>query len=232
MLRRIRDSERQVYPRVCGGTVIGSRELFDHTGLSPRVRGNPGPKKQPMAQHGSIPACAGEPASGGDAGGDHQVYPRVCGGTGAREANAGRRWGLSPRVRGNLRMTTAENPLLGSIPACAGEPWTFTARRMEGEVYPRVCGGTATTCGPAACPAGLSPRVRGNPQSPADACARKRSIPACAGEPGAGPFLPGRSKVYPRVCGGTPTVELPDPVLYGLSPRVRGNPSAQSGDAL
>ena len=31
---------RRVYPRVCGGTLLHRRELIDHPGLSPRVRGN------------------------------------------------------------------------------------------------------------------------------------------------------------------------------------------------
>ena len=85
----------QVYPRVCGGTQYN---------LS-------GDTKPPSP--GSIPACAGEPASTDDA-------------TSTRN-------GLSPRVRGNRegphlepspvcagRVTTEA----GSIPACAGEPHT------------------------------------------------------------------------------------------------------------
>ncbi len=49
------------------------------------------------------------------------------------------------------------------------------------------------------------------------------SIPACAGEP---PGSPGRShqhRVYPRVCGGTPTRTQSEKTAEGLSPRVRGN---------
>ena len=49
------------------------------------------------------------------------------------------------------------------------------------------------------------------------------SIPACAGEPGAGAGAPGDSGVYPRVCGGTDACAYPPLGIGGLSPRVRGN---------
>ena len=51
-----------------------------------------------------------------------KVYPRVCGGTGMALRCRRRDWGLSPRVRGNLRLTPALDGGHGSIPACAGEP--------------------------------------------------------------------------------------------------------------
>ena len=51
--------------------------------------------------------------------------------------------GLSPRVRGNRRIQLTSSVVLGSIPACAGEP------DLRGVM---VCPGY-----------GLSPRVRGNP---------------------------------------------------------------------
>ena len=59
--RRSRGGAGRVYPRVCGGTVVGTLFRGATQGLSPRVRGN---------RHGggvlamidrSIPACAGEP---------------------------------------------------------------------------------------------------------------------------------------------------------------------------
>ena len=51
---------------------------------------------------------------------------------------------------------------------------------------------------------GLSPRVRGNPDKPAAAAVKPGSIPACAGEPVAGVKTRSPTRVYPRVCGGTP----------------------------
>ena len=147
----------------------------------------------------------------------------MCGGTQPLPRRHIAAQGLSPRVRGNHYVTDGGASSLGSIPACAGEP--FTGARLEGEwkVYPRVCGGTSIMrSGKVGC-TGLSPRVRGNPSVPHTRLYRNRSIPACAGEPRTGTPGHGLSGVYPRVCGGT-TDALPLEELYGgLSPRVRGN---------
>ena len=56
-----------------------------------------------------------------------------------------------------------------------------------------------------------------------------RSIPACAGEPGACTSRSRTMKVYPRVCGGTLTGPSRDGWGRGLSPRVRGNRAAGVG---
>ena len=50
--------------------------------------------------------------------------------------------GLSPRVRGNLRLCWRRLRLTRSIPVCAGEPTTCFLRALPMRVYPRVCGGT------------------------------------------------------------------------------------------
>ena len=72
---------------------------------------------------------------------------------------------------------------LGSIPACAGEPWLLVALRWRHRVYPRVCGGTRVVIPEDGLYEGLSPRVRGNPRLTFRLCAGIGSIPACAGEP-------------------------------------------------
>ena len=70
---------------------------------------------------------------------------------------------------------------------------------------------------------GLSPRVRGNPAWATAGCGPRRSIPACAGEPGPAKQKSGLLGVYPRVCGGTSVMRCSPLVMTGLSPRVRGN---------
>ena len=131
-----------VYPRVCGGTF--------------RARLNPSDWSR------SIPACAGEPdrccrngicqvyprVCGGTyrtlfLDKEDEVYPRVCGGTPHFCAIMVQKWGLSPRVRGNLAYGSIGLRLHGSIPACAGEPSRMRAAGRCVWVYPRVCGGTS-----------------------------------------------------------------------------------------
>ena len=112
----------EVYPRVCGGTAWNLPPWPWPWGLSPRVRGNRGGHGQPIVGLGSIPACAGEPASITRRTSRTTVYPRVCGGTTASPLPSAHWRGLSPRVRGNHSESRVCHTLLGSIPACAGEP--------------------------------------------------------------------------------------------------------------
>jgi len=57
------------------------RALIDEQGLSPRARGNLNLEVLLRQNFRSIPACAGEPITGGAAYRDPKVYPRVRGGT-------------------------------------------------------------------------------------------------------------------------------------------------------
>ena len=172
---------------------------------------------------GSIPACAGEPGDCGGGGPEREVYPRVCGGTGAGAYNQHIGAGLSPRVRGNPRLYRMYSFWLRSIPACAGEPSCRRRPCMNPRVYPRVCGGTASTMLCAFCRKGLSPRVRGNRRGRRTAVGAAGSIPACAGEPCAAHAGRPPQTVYPRVCGGTVLPQADRRHSAGLSPRVRGN---------
>ena len=190
---------QRVYPRVCGGTGRMNGATITDVGLSPRVRGNPLPMAAQHVDSGSIPACAGEPKCRRRDASGCRVYPRVCGGTLDLPFNHTSPPGLSPRVRGNLHRLDRERAVIGSIPACAGEPVGIVVDRTS---------------------QGLSPRVRGNRRGQRLPSGASGSIPACAGEPltrfnrpGLSPRVRGNPsvtnrllrRVYPRVCGGTPS---------------------------
>ena len=132
------------------------------------------------------------------------VYPRVCGGTSVAGIIASRHRGLSPRVRGNPDVAAATEGENGSIPACAGEPAPLATASRLTTVYPRVCGGTLSSCSRLRTLRGLSPRMRGNQRFQVHERAGFGSILAYAREPG----IP----VIPLVSDA------------GLSPCVRGNP--------
>ena len=71
-----------------------------------------------------------------------------------------------------------------------------------------MCGGTRRRCVVRRRGRGLSPRVRGNRDfGTGDGAVRavNGSIPACAGEPRHRDDMDHFERVYPRVCGGTPT---------------------------
>ena len=200
---QIKNWDFTVYPRVCGGTGVGQYVHYQSEGLSPRVRGNPHRNPADRGVHGSIPACAGEPARCLPMANFARVYPRVCGGTVLDNGGRTRDDGLSPRVRGNPGCKSTGIIPMRSIPACAGEPNLPVHCRTLPRVYPRVCGGTSPIEWARYTYRGLSPRVRGNPEMYLHPCASMRSIPACAGEPSLSDVLPRSIGVYPRVCGGT-----------------------------
>ena len=173
---------RPVYPRVCGGSPNPHAWANPHAGLSPRVRGKRGALMTTARNNRSIPACAGEAPFRRPPRATAAVYPRVCGGSGQKWLSEGNGKGLSPRVRGKPARPVEQGLVLGSIPACAGEALPLIAGSGAGEVYPRVCGGSDSCQEKNSEQRGLSPRVRGKPPEAPPGPARRRSIPACAGE--------------------------------------------------
>ena len=208
---------------MCGETILRLHMPMPLRGLSPRVRGNHLRPEFFLWVWGSIPACAGKPPIRQLDCPMLKVYPRVCGETCKLHRGNSTSWGLSPRVRGNLRFDTLYFWNCGSIPACAGKPALGRADRNGLAVYPRVCGETDTD-DIILCPQlGLSPRVRGNLSCCSAQNARVRSIPACAGKPRTGDVGCSGVWVYPRVCGETARMNRNFVSSGGLSPRVRGN---------
>ena len=115
---------------------------------------------------------------------------------------------------------------MGSIPARAGEPLPRRLPAILSRVYPRPCGGTARLAIFSRIPWGLSPPVRGNRGELSGLWIHSGSIPARAGEPRARMLSKSAKRVYPRPCGGT-RYRIDGPLYdWGLSPPVRGNPSA------
>ena len=207
---------------MCGGTVILDRRSASSGGLSPRVRGNliqlgevwPKPSLSPRVRGNLIQLGEVWPKPG--------LSPRVRGNPSfSRSSLVGER--SIPACAGNRAGRTVHASREGSIPACAGEPTKSWNRLPGARVYPRVCGGTSKKAAMDVSRKGLSPRVRENPLRGIRHPQRIGSIPACAGEPNFGESVQRCERVYPRVCGGTFSVNCRSIVKPGLSPRVRGN---------
>ena len=216
-------SHTPVYPRVCGGTRYRGRVGESLIGLSPRMRGNLAGAEWPTGPSGSIPAYAGEPIAPDGIDGGKMVYPRVCGGTIPCRRCPCSAMGLSPRMRGNPSSISSAICAHRSIPAYAGEPMIIALNDISHPVYPRVCGGTVAASFQFLHQCGLSPRMRGNRQRAVGQVRRQRSIPAYAGEPVCRHKSCISTRVYPRVCGGTPSCWSDSSRTRGLSPRMRGN---------
>ena len=197
----------RVYPRVYGGTRAWAISWSKVSGLSPRVRGNLIAVWASSACGGSIPACTGEPRRFWSRPLVMGVYPRVYGGTRPRVGPEPPAMGLSPRVRGNHSSFESVRIVMGSIPACTGEPKYASYITSLSGVYPRVYGGTYGDLLGQDSPEGLSPRVRGNLLLILFFHLLLRSIPACTGEPTSDYWPIFTSEVYPRVYGGTTLID-------------------------
>ena len=193
----------RAYPRGCGGTGMTMLWGAVFGGLSPRVRGNRFGARYCRRKVGPIPAGAGEPPPARLMGPLRRAYPRGCGGTIVGYLLEQPAKGLSPRVRGNLRLVIDEMVSRGPIPAGAGEPGIGLDELAEVRAYPRGCGGTDRDQQPTRPGWGLSPRVRGNPERPAPPSGSPGPIPAGAGEPLFTSFCSYSTRAYPRGCGGT-----------------------------
>ena len=131
--------------------------------------------------------------------------------------------GLSPRLRGSLFVCYRHTPVIGPIPAPAGEPCVFIPNNIDDGAYPRACGGAPNAPRTARDDTGLSPRLRGSPWCPTRPFSPSGPIPAPAGEPSwPAPWIR-RRRAYPRACGGAICAISGRYFERGLSPRLRGS---------
>ena len=191
------------YPRSRGGThKAGIAELRDW-GLSPLTRGNPAQPGALPTTFGPIPAHAGEPRMCSRRDSPSGAYPRSRGGTLGRRLRRLLAQGLSPLTRGNRRVVVEIQPVLGPIPAHAGEPTVSGKSASWSRAYPRSRGGTHGDRADFLTQQGLSPLTRGNLFKCCFVHGVRGPIPAHAGEPLSGPSPSVTLWAYPRSRGGT-----------------------------
>ena len=114
------------HPRVCGEHKSVCTPPTSCSGSSPRVRGTRRGPVQERVQRGIIPACAGNTGAYHNEGAVMRDHPRVCGehivwtddNTGLEES--------SPRVRGTQQLVKTVGDIVGIIPACAGNTFSFS----------------------------------------------------------------------------------------------------------
>ena len=132
--------------------------------------------------------------------------------------------GLSPRTRGSHVLVLPALAVVRPIPADAGEPHSSLPVGGCRRAYPRGRGGACSMSSSPRRHSGLSPRTRGSPTTKGSVLPTGGPIPADAGEPTYAMPSEDCPGAYPRGRGGAVTVQAPDAVREGLSPRTRGSP--------
>ena len=108
------------HPRVCGEQFAAYGVGTDLKGSSPRVRGTGKASNFSIENGRIIPACAGNSWEVLFIAFFFWDHPRVCGEQSGAGFKVDTRTGSSPRVRGTGVLNLRVAPVLGIIPACAG----------------------------------------------------------------------------------------------------------------
>ena len=214
----------RVYPRVYGESSSFFIRLRSAAGLSPRVRGIPRYGWLWVQFRWSIPACTGNPRALACRYSSPAVYPRVYGESNTIRLPSALTLGLSPRVRGIPTGLLVPTDMVGSIPACTGNPGRAIAGAGHHRVYPRVYGESMSTRRSCRAIYGLSPRVRGIRHLPLVGAPAGGSIPACTGNPSFTMTIHVVREVYPRVYGESIACVLSLSRWMGSIPACTGNP--------
>ena len=193
----------RVYPRGCGGSRLRVQLVVPGRGSIPAGAGG-APRPHPAPGEGRVyPRRCGGARRNTVAPSFVKVYPRRCGGSLAHTGTSVPRSGLSPHLRGELRLPLDRGVGIGAIPAGAGGAAPCRPEGWRGR-------------------AGLSPQVRGELDRNHRLEANERSIPAGAGGASAPDTDRPAPWVYPRRCGGSCWRTGTHTGLRGLSPQVRG----------
>ena len=210
------------HPRGCGEKRSRMLLMEMSRGSSPRVRGEARMTQRTIASSGIIPAGAGRSGHETLLLGDDGDHPRGCGEKRRGRKWARRRWGSSPRVRGEVVDNQHHFDGLGIIPAGAGRRRVLGVFLVVHGDHPRGCGEKSTISMASLMRRGSSPRVRGEEARYPGPHRPRGIIPAGAGRRSPS-RCPGRARRdHPRGCGEKCDLYPELKGKEGSSPRVRG----------
>ena len=113
------------------------------------------------------------------------------------------------------------------IPAHAGQTDALVASQISMPDHPRACGANEHLVAYRLTRHGSSPRMRGKLERIRGRPARRRIIPAHAGQTEASPHSPPKAADHPRACGANHDARTRRTRWAGSSPRMRGKPGRQ-----
>ena len=173
-------------------------------GSSPRVRGKPDQRRDPVRRERIIPARAGQTRWCREYRIPKPDHPRACG--------------------ANLSTSSNSNSSAWIIPARAGQTRMPKPTRRTIPDHPRACGANSSLAVLSCKAVGSSQRVRGKRSVRFGRSRVGRIIPARAGQTRRYLFSVPVSSDHPRACGANMIARRPVGVDIGSSPRVRGKP--------
>ena len=219
------------HPRACGANVEMHASLGSHVGSSPRMRGKLICRFCRRCRMRIIPAHAGQTTRTTSCPARYPDHPRACGANLGKIGSLFGSFGSSPRMRGKRRPRPCPRTPVRIIPAHAGQ--TSGSRwGLDGNAdHPRACGANAPVHVAARDPAGSSPRMRGKPVRSRRLRARRRIIPAHAGQTNSVPAKRSSHADHPRACGANGQQFLTNLGTFGSSPRMRGKPRLERDDS-
>ena len=128
------------HPRACGEHKMAALNRGYGLGSSPRLRGTRVAHGANLAQHGIIPALAGNTGIGSARTSSTRDHPRACGEHCCICDNFGQNMGSSPRLRGTRPYLYDASTAHGIIPALAGNTIVVGSGPRGCWDHPRACG--------------------------------------------------------------------------------------------
>ena len=192
------------HPRACGANNALPDNPMSMYGSSPRVRGKPDQRRDPVRRERIIPARAGQTRWCREYRIPKPDHPRACG--------------------ANLSTSSNSNSSAWIIPARAGQTRMPKPTRRTIPDHPRACGANSSLAVLSCKAVGSSPRVRGKHDCQTSRRSGYRIIPARAGQTRRGVRVSSTSPDHPRACGANSCSLSRLSSTSGSSPRVRGKP--------
>ncbi len=169
------------HPRTCGANVVGVVVAMGCSGSSPHMRGKRTWRLLRQTLFRIIPAHAGQTDLASVAADAFSDHPRTCG--------------------ANQRTVRALHDQTGSSPHMRGKLPRGLRARMSPADHPRTCGANGAWGNEAYLEQGSSPHMRGKPPTGPDPFARRRIIPAHAGQTRGELVVGALDADHPRTCG-------------------------------
>ena len=216
------NADERDHPRMRGEHASAPPRGALNLGSSPHARGTPTLTACTRGLCGIIPACAGNTSKLTSLLEGYKDHPRMRGEHCCFSPGISGVPGSSPHARGTQIYGVRCAPMLGIIPACAGNTHARTCARLRAKDHPRMRGEHSGNAYGEIVHLGSSPHARGTPNKEGTNGRRPGIIPACAGNTQVLSEYETSSGDHPRMRGEHDDRVVLRRVDQGSSPHARG----------